>query len=102
MALRLDSVPPSYRLRGDSALITGEKSAKRSPSGDDAWRAIETMQKYGLPVEDQAKFLGGNARRLSCPAWPIRHRLQPTVSSPVDLAKPAGMSVYLALKLSLK
>src|ERR1700682_4999109 len=32
--------------------------------GDDAWRAIETMQKYGLPVADQAKFLGGNARRL--------------------------------------
>jgi hypothetical protein len=32
--------------------------------GDDAWRAIETMRKYGLPVEDQAKFLGGNPRRL--------------------------------------
>ena len=32
--------------------------------GDDAWRAMETMQKYDLPVEDQAKFLGGNARRL--------------------------------------
>ena len=32
--------------------------------GDDAWRAIETMQKYNLPIEDQAKFLGGNARRL--------------------------------------
>ena len=32
--------------------------------GDDAWRAIETMQKYDLPVDDQAKFLGGNARRL--------------------------------------
>src|SRR5262249_27733476 len=24
--------------------------------GDDAWRAIETMQKYRLPKEDQAKF----------------------------------------------
>ena len=32
--------------------------------GDDAWRAMETMQRYGLPVENQAKFLGGNARRL--------------------------------------
>src|SRR6266849_7890057 len=32
--------------------------------GDDAWRAIETMQQYGLPVADQAKFLGANARRL--------------------------------------
>ena len=32
--------------------------------GDDAWRAMETMQKYDLPVDDQAKFLGANARRL--------------------------------------
>ena len=32
--------------------------------GDDAWRAIETMQQCGLPVVDQAKFLGANARRL--------------------------------------
>jgi predicted TIM-barrel fold metal-dependent hydrolase len=32
--------------------------------GDDAWRAMETMQRYNLPVENQAKFLGGNARRL--------------------------------------
>lgn len=32
--------------------------------GDDAWRAIETMTGHGLPVADQAKFLGGNARRL--------------------------------------
>ena len=32
--------------------------------GDDAWRAMETMQKFDLPVADQAKFLGGNARRL--------------------------------------
>ena len=32
--------------------------------GDDAWRAMETMNKYGLPKADQAKFLGGNARRL--------------------------------------
>jgi predicted TIM-barrel fold metal-dependent hydrolase len=32
--------------------------------GDDAWRAIETMQKCDLPVSAQAKMLGGNARRL--------------------------------------
>jgi predicted TIM-barrel fold metal-dependent hydrolase len=32
--------------------------------GDDAWRAIETMQKYDLSKQNQAKFLGGNARRL--------------------------------------
>src|SRR5713101_8442252 len=32
--------------------------------GDDAWRAIETMQQGELPVADQAKFLGANARRL--------------------------------------
>ena len=32
--------------------------------GDDAWRALDTMLKCELPVEDQAKFLGGNARRL--------------------------------------
>src|SRR6516165_10800723 len=46
--------------------------------GDDAWRAIETMQKYGLPKEDQAKFLGANARRLykvQAPANIIRERV---------------------------
>ena len=32
--------------------------------GDDAWRAIEMMQQCDLPVEDQVRFLGGNARRL--------------------------------------
>ena len=32
--------------------------------GDDVWLAIETMQKHRLPKEDQAKFLGTNARRL--------------------------------------
>jgi predicted TIM-barrel fold metal-dependent hydrolase len=32
--------------------------------GDDAWRAMETMQKYHLPTENQSKFLGANARRL--------------------------------------
>ena len=32
--------------------------------GDDAWRAIETMQKCKLPEELQVKMLGDNARRL--------------------------------------
>ena len=32
--------------------------------GDDAWRAMEMMQQCHLPVDDQARFLGGNARRL--------------------------------------
>jgi predicted TIM-barrel fold metal-dependent hydrolase len=46
--------------------------------GDDAWRAIETMQKYNLPVENQAKFLGSNARRLyriDTPKKIIEHRV---------------------------
>src|SRR5918912_2583192 len=46
--------------------------------GDDAWRAIETMQQCGLPVADQAKFLGANARRLykvQAPAKIIRDRV---------------------------
>jgi len=46
--------------------------------GDDVWRAIETMQKYDLPKEDQAKFLGANARRLykvQAPARIIRDRV---------------------------
>ena len=32
--------------------------------GDDAWRAIDTMQSGELPVDYQARFLGGNARNL--------------------------------------
>ena len=40
--------------------------------GDDAWRAMETMQKYELPVENQAKFLGANARRLYASSRPRR------------------------------
>src|SRR4029077_18249264 len=46
--------------------------------GDDAWRAMETMQTHGLPKEDQAKFLGANARRLynvQAPANIIRERV---------------------------
>ncbi|MSP03798.1 MAG: amidohydrolase [Acetobacteraceae bacterium] len=46
--------------------------------GDDAWRAMQTMQKYNLPAADQAKFLGGNARRLynvQAPSSFIRDRV---------------------------
>jgi predicted TIM-barrel fold metal-dependent hydrolase len=32
--------------------------------GDDAWRAIETMRTGELPEPYQAKFLGGNARKM--------------------------------------
>jgi predicted TIM-barrel fold metal-dependent hydrolase len=32
--------------------------------GDDAWRAIETMRRSELPEPYQAKFLGGNARKM--------------------------------------
>ena len=46
--------------------------------GDDAWRAIEMMQQCDLPVDDQARFLGGNARRLyriEAPRNVIRERV---------------------------
>ena len=46
--------------------------------GDDAWRAIEMMQQCRLPVDDQARFLGGNARRLyriEAPQSIIRERV---------------------------
>ncbi len=46
--------------------------------GDDAWRAIDTMQRCELPVADQAKFLGENARRLykiEAPSKIIRERV---------------------------
>ncbi len=46
--------------------------------GDDAWRAIETMRKCELPVADQAKMMGGNARRLysiNAPSTHIRERV---------------------------
>src|SRR5215470_9029319 len=46
--------------------------------GDDAWRAIETMQKCKLPVSLQAKMLGANARRLykiTPPTTIIRERI---------------------------
>src|SRR6266446_3972040 len=58
-----DEAPPA-RLPEFYGDILAWSSDVYHHDGDDAWRAIETMQKYGLPVEHQAKFLGGNARRL--------------------------------------
>jgi predicted TIM-barrel fold metal-dependent hydrolase len=46
--------------------------------GDDAWRAIETMQKCSLPPAKQASMLGDNARRLykiPAPQTIIRERI---------------------------
>ena len=46
--------------------------------GEDAWRAIETMEECELPVDYQARFLGGNARRLyniKAPSNIIRERV---------------------------
>jgi predicted TIM-barrel fold metal-dependent hydrolase len=58
-----DEAPPA-RLPEFYGDILAWSSDVYHHDGDDAWRAIETMQKYGPPIEDQAKFLGGNARRL--------------------------------------
>jgi uncharacterized protein len=72
-----DEAPPS-RLPEFYQNILAWSSDVYHHDGDDAWRAIETMQKHGLPVEDQAKFLGGNARRLykvQAPATIIRDRV---------------------------
>ena len=71
-----DEAPPA-RLPEFYGDILAWSSDVYHHDGDDAWRAIETMGKYKLPVEDQAKFLGGNARRLykvQAPAKIIRDR----------------------------
>src|SRR6516165_8943486 len=72
-----DEAPPA-RLPEFYGDILAWSSDVYHHDGDDAWRAIETMGKYKLPVEDQAKFLGGNARRLykvQAPANIIRDRV---------------------------
>jgi predicted TIM-barrel fold metal-dependent hydrolase len=58
-----DEAPPA-RLPEFYGDILAWSSDVYHHDGDDAWRAIETMQKHGLPVEHQVKFLGANARRL--------------------------------------
>jgi len=72
-----DEAPPA-RLPEFYGDILAWSSDVYHHDGDDVWRAIETMQKYGLPKEHQAKFLGGNARRLykvQAPAKIIRDRV---------------------------
>src|SRR6266566_444178 len=58
-----DEAPPS-RLPEFYEDILAWSSDVYHHDGDDAWRAIETMRKCELPAADQAKMLGGNARRL--------------------------------------
>jgi predicted TIM-barrel fold metal-dependent hydrolase len=72
-----DEAPPA-RLPEFYGDILAWSSDVYHHDGDDAWRAIETMQKHGLPVERQAKFLGANARRLynvAAPRTIIRERV---------------------------
>ena len=66
--------------------------------GDDAWRAIDTMQRCELPVVDQAKFLGENARRLykiEAPSKIIRERV-------TEIHRPEWWPTDEAIKESLK
>jgi predicted TIM-barrel fold metal-dependent hydrolase len=58
-----DEAPPS-RLPEFYENILAWSSDVYHHDGDDAWRAIETMRKCELPEVYQAKFLGGNARKL--------------------------------------
>ena len=72
-----DEAPPA-RLPEFYGDILAWSSDVYHHDGDDAWRAIETMQRHNLPKEDQAKFLGGNARRLykvQAPQKIIRERV---------------------------
>ena len=58
-----DEAPPS-RLPDYYRDILAWASDVYHHDGDDAWRAIETMEECELPIDDQARFLGANARRL--------------------------------------
>jgi predicted TIM-barrel fold metal-dependent hydrolase len=58
-----DEAPPS-RLPEFYEDILAWSSDVYHHDGDDAWRAIETMRECELPEPYQAKFLGGNARKL--------------------------------------
>ena len=58
-----DETPPS-RLPEFYGNILAWASDVYHHDGDDAWRAIETMEKCELSVDYQARFLGGNARCL--------------------------------------
>ena len=72
-----DEAPPA-RLPEFYGDILAWSSDVYHHDGDDAWRAIETMQAHRLPVEHQMKFLGANARRLynvAAPRTIIRERV---------------------------
>ncbi len=58
-----DEAPPS-RLPDFYENILAWSSDVYHHDGDDVWRAIETMRKCELPESYQAKFLGGNTRKL--------------------------------------
>ncbi len=72
-----DESPPS-RLPEFYGSILAWSSDVYHHDGDDAWRAIETMQKCDLPESFQSRFLGENARRLynvEAPKTFIRERV---------------------------
>jgi hypothetical protein len=58
-----DEAPPS-RLPDFYENILAWSSDVYHHDGDDVWRAIATMRGAELPESYQAKFLGGNARKL--------------------------------------
>jgi predicted TIM-barrel fold metal-dependent hydrolase len=58
-----DEAPPS-RLPEFYEHILAWSSDVYHHDGDDAWRALKTMQECELPESYQTKFLGDNARRL--------------------------------------
>ena len=72
-----DEAPPS-RMPEFYKDILAWSSDVYHHDGDDAWAAIEMMEECELPIDYQAKFLGGNARRLYSIEPPkniIRHRV---------------------------
>ena len=72
-----DEAPPS-RLPEFYADILAWSSDVYHHDGDDAWRALETMEKCGLPEANRSAFLGENARRLykiDAPKQFIRERV---------------------------
>ena len=72
-----DEAPPS-RLPEFYKDILAWSSDVYHHDGDDAWAAMEMMEECELPIDYQARFLGGNARRLyniDPPQNIIRHRV---------------------------
>ena len=72
-----DEAPPS-RMPEFYKDILAWSSDVYHHDGDDAWAAMEMMEECELPIDYQARFLGGNARRLyniEAPKNIIRHRV---------------------------